>query len=143
MIKEYSEEKHVNTIPVYMPYITSYFQMRKKGDRPDVVPAGSKNLAFIGNFAESPTRDTVFTTEYSVRTAMEAVYSLLNVDRGVPEVFNSVYDIRELLKATYYLNDKQPLDKMELPVPKFVLKGALKKVKGTWLEELLHDAKLM
>ena len=72
-----------------------------------------------------------------------AVYSLLNVDRGVPEVFNSVYDIRELLKATYYLNDKQPLDKMELPVPKFVLKGALKKVKGTWLEELLHDAKLM
>ncbi|WP_270522644.1 oleate hydratase [Ligilactobacillus ruminis] len=143
LIKEYSGEKHVNTIPVYMPYITSYFQMRKKGDRPDVVPVGSKNLAFIGNFAESPTRDTVFTTEYSVRTAMEAVYSLLNVDRGVPEVFNSVYDIRELLKATYYLNDKQPLDKMELPVPKFVLKGALKKVKGTWLEELLHDAGLM
>ncbi len=31
-------------------------------------------------------RDTVNTTEYSVRTAMEAVYTLLDVDRGVPEV---------------------------------------------------------
>ncbi|MCG4651132.1 oleate hydratase, partial [Bifidobacterium longum] len=68
---------------------------RKKGDRPAVVPKGSQNLAFLGNFAESPTRDTVFTTEYSVRTAMEAVYTLLNVDRGVPEVFDSVFDIRQ------------------------------------------------
>lgn len=79
-------ENNVNTVPVYMPYVTSYFQLRKKGDRPAVVPKGSQNLAFLGNFAESPTRDTVFTTEYSVRTAMEAVYTLFNVDRGVPEV---------------------------------------------------------
>lgn len=112
-IKKYAGDDDVNTVPVYMPYITAYFQMRKKGDRPAVVPAGLVNLAFIGNFAESPTRDTVFTSEYSVRTAMEAVYTLLNVDRGVPEVFNSVYDIRELLKATYYLNDKKPIDQMD------------------------------
>ena len=38
---------------------------RKDGDRPLVVPNGSKNIAFIGNFAETP-RDTVFTGEYSV-----------------------------------------------------------------------------
>ena len=28
---------------------------------------------------------------------MEAVYGLLGVDRGVPEVWGSVYDIRDLL----------------------------------------------
>lgn len=55
---------------------------RHDGDRPLVIPEGSKNLAFIGNFSETP-RDTVFTTEYSVRTAMEAVYTLLDVDRGI------------------------------------------------------------
>lgn len=72
-----------NTVPCMMPYVMSYFMPRALGDRPAVVPEGSVNLAFIGNFAETP-RDTVFTTEYSVRTAMEAVYTLLGVDRGVP-----------------------------------------------------------
>ncbi len=70
--------KHAsNTIPVYMPYITSYL-VTYIGDRPLVVPHQSQNLAFIGNFQEQ-SRDTVFTTEYSVRTAMEAVYQLLNI----------------------------------------------------------------
>lgn len=97
----------MNTVPVYMPYITSYFMPRRDGDRPAVVPDGSENIAFIGNFAESPTRDTVFTTEYSVRTAMEAVYTLLDIDRGVPEVFASAFDVRMLLNAMYYLNDQK------------------------------------
>ena len=74
--------KGCSTVPCYMPYITSYFMPRHDGDRPLVIPEGSKNLAFIGNFSETP-RDTVFTTEYSVRTAMEAVYTLLDVDRGI------------------------------------------------------------
>ena len=93
-----------NTIPCYMPYITSYFMPRAIGDRPLVVPEGSTNLAFIGNFSETA-RDTVFTTEYSVRTAMEAVYQLLNIDRGVPEVFASAFDIRTLLASTARLLD--------------------------------------
>lgn len=71
-----------NVIPVYMPFITSCFMVRKYGNRPLVIPNGSKNLAFIGNFAETE-RGTVFTTEYSVCTAMEAVYSLLGVERGI------------------------------------------------------------
>ena len=91
-IERISEES-ATTIPVYMPFITSYFMLREPGDRPLVVPNGSKNLAFIGNFADTE-RDTVFTTEYSVRTAMEAVYQLLEVERGVPEVFASAYDLR-------------------------------------------------
>ena len=45
-------------------------------DRPQVVPDGAVNFAFIGQFAETP-RDTIFTTEYSMRTGMESVYTLL------------------------------------------------------------------
>ena len=143
-ISELASEENMNTVPVYMPYITSYFMPRHDGDRPDVVPEGSVNIAFIGNFAESPTRDTVFTTEYSVRTAMEAVYTLLNVDRGVPEVFDSIYDIRQLLRAMYYMSDKKKLFDQEMPLPeKLALKTGMKKIKRTWVEELLEEANLV
>lgn len=126
-----------------MPYITSYFMPRALGDRPLVVPQGSQNLAFIGNFAETE-RDTVFTTEYSVRTAMEAVYTLLDIDRGVPEVFGSCFDVRVLLNSIYYLNDQKKLEDIHLPwwVSK-IEKHTLNKVQGTYLEELLRDAKLI
>lgn len=131
------------TIPNHMPYITSYFMPRALGDRPKVVPDKSKNLAFIGNFAETE-RDTVFTTEYSVRTAMEAVYTLLNVDRGVPEVFASAFDVRMLMNAMYYLNDRKKLTELDLPLPqKLIVKEGLKKVKGTYVEELLKKYKLI
>ena len=91
-------------IPCMMPYITAFFMPRTAGDRPKVVPEGCVNFAFIGQFADT-VRDTVFTTEYSVRTAMEAVYTLLDVDRGVPEVYASCYDIRALLDATSKMLD--------------------------------------
>ena len=51
----------------------------------------------------------MFTTEYSVRTAMEAVYQLLDIDRGVPEVMATEFDIRVLLDAMYELNDRKDL----------------------------------
>ena len=97
------------------------------------------NFAFLGQFAETP-RDTVFTTEYSVRTAMEAVYGLLGVDRGVPEVWGSVYDIRELLDSTVKLMDgKSPLE-IQLPGPLNALKKPLiRLVKGTVVEKVLRD----
>ena len=126
-----------------MPFITSYFMPRANGDRPLVVPNGSKNLAFIGNFAETK-RDTVFTTEYSVRTAMEAVYTLLDIDRGVPEVFASVFDIRMLLNAVYYLTDKKTLPEIKLPwLMKRVENHELKKLEGTFVEELLKENHLL
>lgn len=131
------------TIPCRMPYITSYFMPRALGDRPLVVPDGSTNLAFIGNFAETA-NDTVFTTEYSVRTAMEAVYTLAGVERGVPEVFASSFDTRTLLNAVFYLNDKKKLTELELPLlPRLVERVALHKAEGTYLEELLTQAKLL
>ncbi|MDM1555395.1 oleate hydratase [Chryseobacterium indologenes] len=135
--------KAANTVPCRMPYITTYFMPRALGDRPNVVPEGSVNLAFIGNYAETP-KDTVFTTEYSVRTAMEAVYTLLDVDRGVPEVFASSYDIRVLLQAIYFLNDKKALKDIEVPwLISLLEKYGLKKIEGTYAEELLKEANLI
>lgn len=132
-----------NTVPCHMPYITSYFMPRALGDRPLVVPEGSQNLAFIGNFAETE-RDTVFTTEYSVRTAMEAVYTLLDINRGVPEVFASSFDARVLLRTIYYLNDHKDLSEIKLPwKDELIEKVMLKKIKGTYIEELLKNAKLI
>ncbi len=132
-----------NTVPAHMPFITTYFMPRAIGDRPHVVPAGSVNLAFIGNYAETD-RDTVFTTEYSVRTAMEAVYTLLNIDRGVPEVFDSCFDVRVLLRSIYYLNDRKPLRDIDMPwLLKVLGKQGLKKISGTYMEQLLQEAHLI
>lgn len=132
-----------NTTTCFMPYIDAFFQPRKNEDRPLVVPKGAVNFAFIGQFAETP-RDTIFTTEYSIRTGMEAVYTLLDVDRGVPEVWGSQYDVRELLKAVYYAIDKKPITEFPLSfIEKEALKITLKKVKGTDIELLLKDSGLI
>ena len=87
--------KSCKVIPVMMPFITSMFMPFKKGDRPDVLPKGYTNFALLGQFADLPF-DTVFTVEYSIRTAMVAVYSLLKLDRQVPEVYPTRYDTRVL-----------------------------------------------
>lgn len=132
-------EHSANTIPCMMPYITAFFMPRAKGDRPLVVPDGAVNFAFIGQFAET-VRDTIFTTEYSIRTGMEAVYTLLNIDRGVPEVWGSVYDIRDLLNATVQLRDGKPITDMDLHlIERFALKETLKKIEGTDIEKLLKE----
>lgn len=132
-------ENGCNTVPVMMPYITAFFMPREKGDRPDVVPSGAFNFAFLGQFAETK-RDTIFTTEYSMRTGMEAVYTLLNVDRGVPEVWGSTYDIRDLLNATVMLRDGRPLTDMKIPlIEKAVARELLKKIHGTDIEKLLTE----
>ncbi|MFA1014831.1 oleate hydratase [Dubosiella newyorkensis] len=136
-------EKSANTVPVMMPFASAYFQPRKDGDRPNVVPKGSKNFAFIGNFAETP-RDTVFTTEYSIRTGMEAVYTLLDIERGVPEVWGSVYDVRDLMNATVQLRDGKPITDMDLGlIKRFELKEALKAIKGTEIEKLMKEHKVI
>ena len=88
----------VNVIPSMMPYITSQFMPRVKGDRPDVIPKGSVNFGFLGQYAEVP-NDCVFTVEYSIRTAMMAVYGLMNLGKEVDPVFPSQYDIRVLINA--------------------------------------------
>jgi oleate hydratase len=126
-------------VPVMMPYVTAFFMPRKAGDRPDVVPEGAVNFAFIGQFAET-TRDCIFTTEYSVRTGMEAAYQLLGVERGVPEVFGSTYDIRVLLEATTRLRDGETLS---LRGPAKLRKWLGRKLDTNEIGELLKDAGLV
>ena len=136
-------EKSANTIPVMMPYIDAFFMPRNGTDRPKVVPNKAVNFAFLGQFAETE-RDTIFTTEYSIRTAMVAVYTLLNVDRGVPEVWGSTYDIRDLLNATVKLRDGKAITDMNLGLKeKIALKEALKTIKGTDIEKLLKEYKVI
>ena len=132
-------ENSANTVPVMMPYIDAFFMPRNDTDRPKVVPDGAVNFAFIGQFAETA-RDTIFTTEYSMRTGMEAVYTLLNVDRGVPEVWCSTYDVRDLLNATVKLRDGEPLTQMKLGIKeKIAVKKALDFIKNTDMEKLLKE----
>lgn len=132
-------EKSANTVPCMMPYITAFFMPRAAGDRPLVVPEGAKNFAFIGQFAETP-RDTIFTTEYSMRTGMEAVYTLLDIDRGVPEVWGSAFDLRCLLNATVMLRDGKPATDMNMSLlEKLMLSRGLKAIEGTDIYDLLLE----
>lgn len=128
-----------SAVPVMMPYITSQFMPRKFGDRPLVVPKGGVNFAFLGQFAETlddPGRDTVFTTEYSGRTAMEAVYVLCGVEKAVPEVYASRYDLRYLLNGMVALSDGK---KPDLPLSLLQKMKVAKLIKGTDVEEMLKE----
>ena len=132
-------EHSANTVPVMMPYIDAFFMPRAIEDRPKVVPDGAVNFAFLGQFAELP-RDTIFTTEYSMRTGMEAVYTLLNIDRGVPEVWGSVFDIRALLDATVKLRDGKKATDMKMNLAQeLVVKKLLGKIKDTDIEKILKE----
>ena len=141
LIEDYATNSAI-CIPTMMPYITAFFMPRRKEDRPDVIVKDAINFAFLGQFAHTP-RDTVFTTEYSVRTAMEAVYGLLGVDRGVPEVWGSVYDIRELLDSSVKLMDgKSPLE-MNLGPLNIIKKPLMRSIKGTVIEKLLKEHQIL
>ena len=73
-------------IPCMLPYGISQFLSRAKGDRPAVVPAGSKNFAFLGQFVEIP-KGIVFTTEYSVLGAIHAVKKFVKPSLVVPPMY--------------------------------------------------------
>lgn len=90
--------KTCSCVPCKMPYITSQFLVRLRGDRPEVVPPGSTNLAFIGQFCEQPD-DVVFTVEYSVRAAQTAVFKLLKLDKEPPPLYRGQRDPRVVVNA--------------------------------------------
>jgi oleate hydratase len=124
------------TVPVMMPHVTAFFMPRQAGDRPDVVQPGAVNFAFIDQFADSRERDCIFTAEYAVRTPMEAVHTLPGAERGIPEVFNSTYDIRRLLSATDHLRDGKEID---IPGPAFLSKQLMDKLDKTQIGALLRE----
>lgn len=86
---EVRESTKVTT--VQMPYITAQFQPRTGTDRPLVVPEGAENFAFLGQFVEIP-EGVVFTVEYSVRSAMMAVYHHFGVDKEIPPIYRGLAD---------------------------------------------------
>lgn len=85
-------------IPCLMPYITSQFMPHKKGDRPEVVPDGAENFAFLGQFCEIP-EDIVFTIEYSVRSAQIAVYTLLGLNKKPSPIYKGQHNVKVIWNA--------------------------------------------
>jgi oleate hydratase len=92
------KKEKINCIPVAMPFIDSLFMPRKLGDRPEVIPKGAKNFAFLGQFTEVED-DCVFTVEYSVRTAQMAVYGLFDTSKEVLSVYPSIHNPMHLISA--------------------------------------------
>ena len=67
---------------------------------------------------------------------MEAVYVLCGVEKAVPEVFASRYDIRYLLNAVVALSDNK---KPKLPLNMLEKRKIGKLIKGTEIEEMLKE----
>lgn len=92
-----------NCIPTLMPYITSQFQTRNQKDRPKVIPKNTENIGLLGQYVDID-EDVVFTVEYSIRSAMMAVYDLLKIDKKVPSVYKGYLDPIVLWNAFLALN---------------------------------------
>ncbi|WIY81718.1 oleate hydratase [Propionimicrobium sp. PCR01-08-3] len=92
----------INVVPAHMPYASALFNRRSTLDRPKVVPDGSKNLAFISQFAEMPF-DMVFTEQYSVRCAQVGVYQLLGLDKPLTKMHHYEKDPKVLAKAAHVM----------------------------------------
>jgi len=87
-----------NCIPCLLPYTTSQFMPRARGDRPEVIPAGTANLAFVGQYCEIP-GNVVYTVEYSVQAARLAVTSLLGLEPAVPPTYEGLDHPNALVEA--------------------------------------------
>ncbi len=98
LMKPVVDSGKVNCIPVAIPFVDSLFMPRTRGDRPDILPKGATNFAFLGQFAELP-KDCVFTVEYSVRCAQTAVYGLFETEKDVLPVYDSIHRPDVLIKA--------------------------------------------
>ena len=96
-----------------MPYITSQFMPRQAGDRPEVIPEGCTNLALMGQYLD--TGDVVFTVETSIRSAMMAVYGLLDLQKPVIPVAPTKFDIRVISSMIRYATGNGKTLPEELP----------------------------
>lgn len=87
-----------NCIPCLLPFTTSQFMPRMPGDRPEVIPASTANLAFVGQYCEIPD-DVVYTVEYSVHSARHAVNGLLGLDMPLPPTYQGLDHPNALVEA--------------------------------------------
>ncbi len=100
-----------------IPYTTSQFAPRKKGDRPNVIPKNTKNLAFIGQFCEQKD-DIVFTDEYSIRSAQKSVFSLLQLNKKVSPLYKGHHHLKVLytmIKTIFFGNLRKHKKKSYFP----------------------------
>ena len=81
-----------------LPYTTSQFMPRARGDRPNVVPEGTVNLAFVGQYCEIPD-NVVYTVEYSIHSAIVAVASLLGLTQAIPPTYRGLEHPNALVGA--------------------------------------------
>ena len=87
-----------------------------------------------GNYVKKPMQDCT-----GEEIGEEWLYHM-DVDRGVPEVWGSVYDVRNLLNATVMLRDGKPITDMKLnPIERGVLKQIVKKLDSTDIPTLLKE----
>jgi oleate hydratase len=91
-------------IPCKLPFITSQFLPRAAGDRPEVRPRGSQNIALMGQFCELAD-DVVFTVEYSIRSARAAVVEMLGLEDSAPPMYSGLHTPRVLYEALRTLHD--------------------------------------
>lgn len=87
-----------NCIPCRLPHADSICLPRSRTDRPLVVPEGSTNFGFIGQFTEL-SKDVVFVMEYSVRSAREAVATLRRTGLPPPPVYQGQHDPHAVYEA--------------------------------------------
>ena len=85
-------------VPCYMPYVNNIWLPRSRGDRPPPVIEGATNLGLIGQYVEVP-KEIAFTIECSVRTAWEAIHTLLKRGPAPPPVYQGQYDPKALFGA--------------------------------------------
>lgn len=71
---------------------------------------------------------------------MAAVYTLCDVNRGVPEVWGSTFDVRDLLMSSVKLRDGKAITDMSLPLKdRAALDIVLKKLGRTDIVKLLRE----
>lgn len=85
-------------IPCDMPFVNNIWMPRSGTDRPQVVPEGSTNLGLIGQYVDMP-KEIAFTIECSVRSAWEAIRTLLKRGPAPPPVYQGQYDPKALFGA--------------------------------------------
>ena len=133
---------HARTVPVLMPFMTAPLLAQVPGDRPDIVPEGAVNFAFVGQFAETDCGSPL-TVDYAVQTAIEAVYTLFGIDKPVPESSDEI-SVREILRAAAVLRDGKSIHSMQMKrAEKMTTKKLLRRIRGSEIEKLMKEYKLI
>jgi oleate hydratase len=86
------------SVPCNLPYVNNIWLPRSRGDRPPPVPTNATNLGLIGQYVEMP-REIAFTIECSVRSAWEAIHTLLKRGPAPPPVYQGQFDPKALFAA--------------------------------------------